>query len=56
MLYLLAAIKSAQDNDNVITIFADDSKKYLTTDLSKEINTNKKLLSNNIEIISIESV
>lgn len=53
---LLAAIKNAKNYDNVVTIFADDLKKYLTTDLSKKINNNKKLLSNNIEIISIESV
>ena len=53
---LLAAIKTANNNDNVVTIFADDLKKYLTTDLSKEINYDDKLISNNIEIISIDRV
>ena len=53
---LLATIKTANNNDNVVTIFADDLKKYLTTDLSKEINPSNKLMSNNIKIISIESI
>ena len=53
---LLGAILSAKNNDNVVTIFADDLKKYLTTDLSKEINNNQNLISNQIEIISIKSV
>lgn len=53
---LLAAIKTAKDNDNVITTFADDFKKYLTTDLVKEINESNNLISNQIEIISIKSI
>lgn len=50
---LLASILTANDNDNVVTVFPDDSKKYLTTDLIKEINTDPNLISNQIEIISI---
>lgn len=53
---LLAAIKVSKNNDNIVTIFADDFKKYLTTDLAKNINTNKNLLSNNIEILSLEYI
>lgn len=53
---LLASIISAKDNDNIITVFADDFKKYLTTDLVKDINPNPDLISNQIEIISIESL
>lgn len=53
---LLAAIKTAKDNDNVVTTFADDFKKYLTTDLVKEINESNNLISNQIEIISIKSI
>ena len=50
-------IASALSNlENVVTIFADDFKKYLTTDLTKEINEDKKLISNNIEILSIEYI
>ncbi len=53
---LLASIKSAKDKDNYVTIFADDFKKYLSTDLIKDINNDKKLLSNKVKIISIESI
>lgn len=42
--------------DNVVTVFADDSKKYLSTDLIKPINNDKNLISNNIKIISIEFI
>lgn len=43
----LASVLS--NGNNVATVFADDFKKYLTTDLTKEIDTNPKLLSNQIE-------
>lgn len=36
---------------NVVTVFADDNKKYLSTDLSKEIDLNPEFISNQIEII-----
>lgn len=52
----LGAIISAKNNDNVVTIFADDFKKYLSTDLTKEINKHSRLISNNIEIISLKTV
>jgi cysteine synthase A len=51
---LLAAVISGNNNDNIVTVFADDQKKYLSTDLRKKINKNKNLISNNIEILSIE--
>ncbi len=53
---LLAAVLKAHNNDNIVTIFADSLKKYLTTDLSKEINNDKHLLSNQIEILSIVNI
>lgn len=53
---LLASVITANNNDSVVTIFADDLKKYLSTDLTKEINNNQNLVSNQIEIISIESI
>ena len=53
---LLAAVISARSNDNVVTVFADDFKKYLSTDLKKEINNDSNLLSNQIKIISIKSI
>lgn len=38
----------------VATVFADDFKKYLTTDLTKEIDSNSEFLSNQIELLGIE--
>ena len=42
--------------ENVVTIFADDLKKYLSTDLTKDINADNTLISNNINILSIEYI
>lgn len=53
---LIGAVVSAKNNDNVVTIFADDFKKYLSTDLTKNINLDHNLISNNIEILSITTV
>lgn len=43
-------------NKPIVTVFADDNKKYLTTDLSKEIDENKNFVSNNIKLINYEIV
>lgn len=53
---LIASAIVGKNGDNVVTVFADDFKKYLSTDLSKDMNNDNKLLSNNIEIISIDYV
>ena len=53
---LIGSIITAENNDNVVTIFADDLKKYLTTDLNGKINKNPNLISNKIKIISIENI
>jgi len=53
---LIAAVLSGKNNNNIVTIFADDAKKYLSTDLTKEINLDNNLISNNIEILSIENL
>jgi len=47
-----ATIKS--NLDKVVTIFPDDAKKYLTTDLTKEIKPKTKSLSTELELLSIE--
>ena len=41
---------------NVVTVFPDDLKKYLSTDLSKDVDNNKELLSNKIELLGFEVV
>ncbi len=53
---LLASIIASDNNDNAVTIFADDFKKYLTTDLTKSKMNNPTLLSNQIEILSIQNI
>lgn len=40
----------------VVTVFADDNKKYLSTDLSKSIDENSEFVSNKIELIEYEVV
>ena len=42
--------------DNVVTVFADDNKKYLSTELSRDIDTNNKFNSNNIELLDYSVV
>lgn len=51
---LLASIITAKNNNNVVTVFPDDLKKYLSTDLTKEINKDNSLISNQVKIMSIE--
>ena len=43
-------------DDNVVTIFADDNKKYLSTDLSKDIDNNSKYISNKVELLGYEVI
>lgn len=38
----------------IVTVFADDNKKYLSTDLSKEIDTNKSFISNQVNLKTYE--
>ena len=41
---------------NVVTVFADDSKKYLSTDLFKEMDLNSNFISNQIELINYQKI
>ena len=40
----------------VVTVFADDNKKYLSTDLSKNIDQNNKFISNYIKLLNYEII
>ncbi len=42
--------------NSVVTVFADDNKKYLSTELSNDINTNPKFISNQIELLNYSIV
>ena len=49
---LLAAIIAKENNErNIVTVFPDDNKKYLSTDLVKPIDHNPDFISNQIELI-----
>ena len=43
-------------NKPVVTVFADDNKKYLSTDLSKEIDKNENFISNQIHLKGYEII
>lgn len=43
-------------NKPVVTVFADDNKKYLSTDLSKEIDKNENFISNHIHLKGYEII
>lgn len=41
---------------SIVTVFADDNKKYLSTELSKDIDTNKNFVSNQIRLLNYEVI
>lgn len=45
-----------KENKPVVTVFADDNKKYLSTDLSKEIDENLEYISNKVELLGYEVI
>ena len=54
---LIGSILISENISNtVVTVFADDNKKYLSTDLSKEIDDNKDFISNQIKLINYEDI
>ena len=54
---LIGSVLVNENIENAVaTVFADDNKKYLSTDLSKEIDNNKDLISNQIKLIDYEEV
>lgn len=50
---LVAAVKLARQhpNDEIVTVFCDDSKKYLTTDLTKTEPIKPGYVSNNVQLL-----
>lgn len=54
---MIASVIAKEENKgNVVTVFPDDNKKYLSTDLSKSVDKNKEYLSNKIELLDYEFV
>lgn len=54
---MIASVIAKEENEKeIVTVFADDNKKYISTDLSKPIDLNPKFISNKIEILGYEVV
>lgn len=53
----LAAVQIQEKlNKNVVTVFPDDLKKYLSTDLSREIKIQNNYISNSVKLEGIEEI
>ncbi len=52
----LASVIMDSDDLKIATVFPDDNKKYITTKLSEEIDSDEKLLSNKIKLIDFEVI
>ena len=54
---MIASVIAKEENKgNIVTVFPDDNKKYLSTDLSKEVANNEEYISNKIELVDYEFV
>lgn len=54
---LIGAVKLREKiGKNIVTVFTDDSKKYLSTALSEEIKEDDKFISNKIKLVDYEVV
>lgn len=54
--FIAGVIYQENVNKPIVTIFADDNKKYLSTDLTKDIDENVDFISNKIELIDYEVI
>ena len=52
----IGSVLLGEETKNVVTVFADDNKKYLSTELFKPIDEDKEFISNKIELISYENI
>ena len=54
---MIASVLAKEENKgNIVTVFADDNKKYISTDLSKAIDNNEEYISNKIELLDYEFI
>ncbi len=54
---MIASILAKEENaGNIVTVFPDDNKKYISTDLSKPVDNNEKFISNQVEILDYKFV
>lgn len=54
---MIASVLGKEENaGNIVTVFPDDNKKYLSTDLSKPTDNNEDFISNKVQILYYEFV
>lgn len=54
---MIASILAKEENaGNIVTVFPDDNKKYISTDLSKAIEKNEDFISNQVQILDYKFV
>ena len=52
---IIAAILAKEENKGkIVTVFPDDNKKYISTELSKPLDNNENFISNKVEILDYE--
>jgi len=54
--FLGAVLLKDKIKKNVVTVFVDDNKKYLSTDLSKNVVKNAKFVSNKVELLGYKII
>ena len=54
---MIASVLAKEKNKkDIVTVFPDDNKKYLSTDLSRPLDTNPNYISNKIELLDYEFI
>lgn len=54
---MIASVLAKEENKgNIVTVFPDDNKKYLSTELSNPLNKNKEYISNKIELLDYDMI
>lgn len=54
--FIGAVLAQEKSEGNIVTVFADDNKKYLSTDLVNNMKNNKYFMSNNVELLNYEEI
>lgn len=54
--FIAGIVYQERESKPIVTVFADDNKKYLSTELSKEINNRQDFISNKIQLLGYEIV
>ena len=53
---IASVLAKANNKKEIVTVFADDNKKYLSTDLNKSLDNNKDFISNKIDLLEYEFI